>query len=93
MTKAANSGLCQVIWSGKRDSNSRPQPWQGCALPAELFPLKEARILAGTADLSSYQRQSSEGEPDNFGHAARRYSIMLQSVIKTARYSRTYPMV
>src|SRR5690606_25191547 len=27
------------IWSGKRDSNSRPQPWQGCALPTELFPL------------------------------------------------------
>ena len=20
-------------WSGRRDSNSRPQPWQGCALP------------------------------------------------------------
>ena len=33
----------QSIWtafhlSGKRDSNSRPQPWQGCALPTELFP-------------------------------------------------------
>gem|GEM_PF-1631396 len=27
-----------IIWSGKRDSNSRPQPWQGCALPTELFP-------------------------------------------------------
>ena len=31
-----------AIWakkkSGKRDSNSRPQPWQGCALPTELFP-------------------------------------------------------
>ncbi len=26
------------VWSGKRGSNSRPQPWQGCALPAELFP-------------------------------------------------------
>ena len=25
------------IWSEKRDSNSRPQPWQGCALPTELF--------------------------------------------------------
>ena len=25
-------------WSGKRDSNSRPSPWQGDALPAELFP-------------------------------------------------------
>ena len=29
------------IWSGKRDSNSRPQPWQGCALPTELFPQNE----------------------------------------------------
>ena len=27
------------VWSGKRDSNSRPQPWQGCALPAELLSL------------------------------------------------------
>ena len=27
-----------IIWSGKRVSNSRPQPWQGCALPTELFP-------------------------------------------------------
>ena len=26
------------IWSGKGDSNSRPQPWQGYALPTELFP-------------------------------------------------------
>ena len=26
------------FWSGKRVSNSRPQPWQGCALPTELFP-------------------------------------------------------
>ena len=22
-----------LFWSGKRDSNSRLQPWQGCALP------------------------------------------------------------
>ena len=27
-----------LFWSGRRDSNSRPQPWQGCALPAELLP-------------------------------------------------------
>ena len=25
--------------SEKRDSNPRPQPWQGCALPTELFSL------------------------------------------------------
>ena len=33
---------CSAIWakkkSGKRDSNSRPRPWQGRALPTELFP-------------------------------------------------------
>ena len=27
------SALSSHIWSGKRDSNSRPQPWQGYALP------------------------------------------------------------
>ena len=30
--------LRAVLKSGKRGSNSRPQPWQGCALPTELFP-------------------------------------------------------
>ena len=34
------------IWSGKRGSNSRPIPWQGIALPAELFPHAEGSILA-----------------------------------------------
>ena len=34
-----NLYFCLVL-SGKRDSNSRPQPWQGCALPTELFPQK-----------------------------------------------------
>ncbi len=31
-------------WSGKRVSNSRPQPWQGCALPTELFPHRSESI-------------------------------------------------
>ena len=26
-------------WSEKPGSNRRPQPWQGCALPTELFSL------------------------------------------------------
>jgi hypothetical protein len=26
------------LWSGRPGSNRRPQPWQGCALPAELRP-------------------------------------------------------
>ena len=32
--------------SGKRDSDPRPQPWQGCALPTELFP-PECQTTAG----------------------------------------------
>ena len=33
-------GACRakISVSGKRDSDPRPQPWQGCALPTELFP-------------------------------------------------------
>ena len=38
-------------WSGRRVSNSRPQPWQGCALPTELLPRTagsdRSGILAG----------------------------------------------
>src|SRR6266496_5745065 len=35
----------RVAWeSGKRDSNPRPQPWQGCALPTELFPQAERSL-------------------------------------------------
>ena len=35
---SGNYRLSPGNWSGKRVSNSRPQPWQGCALPTELFP-------------------------------------------------------
>jgi hypothetical protein len=37
-----------LIWSGRRVSNSRPQPWQGCALPTELLP--HCLLLAGASD-------------------------------------------
>lgn len=30
-------GLAET-WSGRRDSNPRPAPWQGAALPTELLP-------------------------------------------------------
>ena len=33
-----------LLESGKRDSNPRPQPWQGCALPTELFPQSVMRL-------------------------------------------------
>jgi hypothetical protein len=31
------SGIPEALVSERRDSNPRPQPWQGCALPAELL--------------------------------------------------------
>src|SRR5512138_3437584 len=45
-------------WSGRWDSNPRPQPWQGCALP-----LSYARAP------SAYYREGREGCP---GRAAAR---------------------
>ena len=41
------------FWSGRRVSNSRPQPWQGCALPTELLPRRRMRILHRPRTLSS----------------------------------------
>ena len=35
------------IWSGKRGSNSRPRPWQGRALPTELFPRSDMLSKTG----------------------------------------------
>ncbi len=33
-------------WSGRRDSNPRHQPWQGCTLPAELLPRRGTSIVS-----------------------------------------------
>ena len=40
--------------SGKRDSNSRPRPWQGRALPTELFP--RLAFWSGKRDSNSRPR-------------------------------------
>ncbi len=37
-SRHAHSAIWAKKKSGKRDSNSRPRPWQGRALPTELFP-------------------------------------------------------
>ena len=36
-TSALPLGYAAKKWSGKRDSNSRPPPWQGGALPLSYF--------------------------------------------------------
>ena len=47
-----------IFWSGRRVSNSRPQPWQGCALPTELLPLGEGAIIRISDFASSTGAQS-----------------------------------
>ena len=39
----------ELLWSGRRDSNPRPQPWQGCILPLNYF-----RIWCGWRDLNPH---------------------------------------
>src|SRR5881394_1227984 len=46
--------------SGKRDSNPRPQPWQGCALPTELFPQATSNL---PAEMCAYKRRKSHPSP------------------------------
>ena len=42
--------LCRLNWSGKRDSNSRPPPWQGGALPLSYFRIFGASAQNRTVD-------------------------------------------
>src|SRR5713226_1216456 len=34
-------------WSGRGDSNPRPQPWQGCALPLSYTRILAIHIISG----------------------------------------------
>ena len=47
------------FWSGRRGSNSRPQPWQGCALPTELLPLRSTDFTTPFARHWSGRRGSN----------------------------------
>ena len=60
-------GRQSKTWSGKRVSNSRPQPWQGCALPTELFPheaTKYSESLSPIAQVRPRQLQVNKHRID-----------------------------
>ncbi|MBS1157897.1 MAG: hypothetical protein H6R15_316 [Proteobacteria bacterium] len=61
------------FWSGRRVSNSRPQPWQGCALPTELLP----RILGG----------ASRSRTDLHGFAIRCITALLSRLSENVFYN------
>src|SRR5690348_12876179 len=56
-------------WSGRRDSNPRPQPWQGCALPLSYAraPAVGGRIIRieprfATPGLAALRRPGSSAK-------------------------------
>ena len=57
-----------IRWSGKRDSNPRPQPWQGCALPAELFPHRRSKIAGKTTDCQIEIGENTDNGPWTMDH-------------------------
>ena len=55
-------------WCGKRGSNPRPQRWQRCALPAELFPQAYTfcpRSIQLGSPLATHDSLASAGERDS----------------------------
>ncbi len=61
------------VWSGKRDSNSRPRPWQGRALPTELFPrLGVAHFIESRSPVNPLIQKSFISFPHRSSGVARR---------------------
>ena len=52
--------------SGKRDSNPRPRPWQGRALPTELFP--HCNLIVRCISLNAVAKVQLFSKPANFSH-------------------------
>ena len=44
------------FWSGRRDSNPRPRPWQGRALPLSYTRIREDRRRLLAADAQTYAK-------------------------------------
>ena len=78
-------------WSGRRVSNSRPQPWQGCALPTELLPHLEQHYRRNFTTIPAilfltYSKNTGAGEEArtldlNLGKVAL-YQLSYSRVIK-----------
>ena len=49
-TRRRGSGPISEEWSGRRDSNPRPSPWQGDALPTEPLPRRKRSPPVGGAE-------------------------------------------
>ena len=57
----------RVVWSGRRDSNPRPSPWQGDALPLSHFRSSRIRILSGSRHVNEIQSPGAPFEGSTAG--------------------------
>jgi hypothetical protein len=61
-------------WSGRRDSNPRPQPWQGCALPLSYARTAHLLFLPRTKNddkrASNCRRSGTSGGRENLASEA-----------------------
>src|SRR5258708_34043049 len=65
VSRSTKASAASLRWSGRRASNSLPQPWEGCALPGELLPhhgevYVSTSASACAAASATTQRTSSE---------------------------------
>ena len=60
------------FWSGRRVSNSRPQPWQGCALPTELLPHSSCEEFEFYTVFRDWQEHSSKKNEKYHKHGIQR---------------------
>ena len=82
--------LLRKIWSGRRDSNPRPQPWQGCALPLSYAraPSNRRRFLCGLrADCKHPCRHENAARPHwtRAAPAARSHPTRRRALVSPAR--------
>ena len=65
--------LSKREWSGRRVSNSRPQPWQGCALPTELLPHSSCEGFELYTLFRDWQELSSKKAEKYHKHGIQRF--------------------
>ena len=78
--------------SGKRDSDPRPRPWQGRALPTELLPHFLTLLVVRSIPLNASAKVLLFSEPANFSHLffrknAIKNSFSLQLSLYTLLYN------
>ena len=59
----------RLFWSGRRDSNSRPSPWQGDALPLSHFRTLFIKLMVEGGGFEPPKAQLTDLQSAPFGHS------------------------